>query len=177
MDWHFKVKDPDAAKRGIHRSWYIGEKVGDSFPILQHALIFTRNGSSIVRLTRRPSNSHQMGLLGLVLQSRSKRKTDTSPCLKMPPLPTHLVQFARRNSRRNGLWMQMTLSGWTPFRSGERSTMRPAGRNIAKALVYPHRARPTPSWASERRRLVRLLRGRSLVLIDAAHHCGLACTV
>ncbi|KAF2660164.1 hypothetical protein K491DRAFT_674945 [Lophiostoma macrostomum CBS 122681] len=26
MDWHFKVKDPDAAKRGIHRSWYIGEK-------------------------------------------------------------------------------------------------------------------------------------------------------
>lgn len=28
MDWHFKVKDPDAAKRGIHRSWFIGEKVG-----------------------------------------------------------------------------------------------------------------------------------------------------
>jgi len=28
MDWHFKVKDPDAAKRGIHRSWYISEKVG-----------------------------------------------------------------------------------------------------------------------------------------------------
>jgi pre-mRNA cleavage complex 2 protein Pcf11 len=27
MDWHFKVKDPDAAKRGIHRSWYISEKV------------------------------------------------------------------------------------------------------------------------------------------------------
>lgn len=26
MDWHFKVKDPDAAKRGIHRSWYIPEK-------------------------------------------------------------------------------------------------------------------------------------------------------
>ncbi|KAF2640493.1 hypothetical protein P280DRAFT_320355 [Massarina eburnea CBS 473.64] len=26
MDWHFKVKDPDAAKRGIHRSWYIGEQ-------------------------------------------------------------------------------------------------------------------------------------------------------
>ncbi|CAI6330051.1 unnamed protein product [Periconia digitata] len=26
MDWHFKVKDPDAAKRGIHRSWYISEK-------------------------------------------------------------------------------------------------------------------------------------------------------
>jgi pre-mRNA cleavage complex 2 protein Pcf11 len=26
MDWHFKVKDPDAAKRGVHRSWYIGEK-------------------------------------------------------------------------------------------------------------------------------------------------------
>lgn len=27
MDWHFKVKDPDAAKRGVHRSWYISEKV------------------------------------------------------------------------------------------------------------------------------------------------------
>jgi pre-mRNA cleavage complex 2 protein Pcf11 len=26
MDWHFKVKDPDANKRGVHRSWYIGEK-------------------------------------------------------------------------------------------------------------------------------------------------------
>ncbi|KAF2118893.1 hypothetical protein BDV96DRAFT_487821 [Lophiotrema nucula] len=26
MDWHFKVKDPDAQKRGIHRSWYITEK-------------------------------------------------------------------------------------------------------------------------------------------------------
>lgn len=26
MDWHFKVKDPDAAKRGFHRSWYIPEK-------------------------------------------------------------------------------------------------------------------------------------------------------
>ncbi|KAF2734035.1 hypothetical protein EJ04DRAFT_603964 [Polyplosphaeria fusca] len=26
MDWHFKVKDPDAAKRGTHRSWYIDEK-------------------------------------------------------------------------------------------------------------------------------------------------------
>jgi pre-mRNA cleavage complex 2 protein Pcf11 len=26
MDWHFKVKDPDASKRGVHRSWYIGEK-------------------------------------------------------------------------------------------------------------------------------------------------------
>ena len=26
MDWHFKVKDPDAAKRGVHRSWYIPEK-------------------------------------------------------------------------------------------------------------------------------------------------------
>ncbi|KAF2878311.1 hypothetical protein BDV95DRAFT_478930 [Massariosphaeria phaeospora] len=26
MDWHFKVKDPDAAKRGVHRSWYISEK-------------------------------------------------------------------------------------------------------------------------------------------------------
>jgi pre-mRNA cleavage complex 2 protein Pcf11 len=27
MDWHFKVKDPDMAKRGIHRSYYIGETV------------------------------------------------------------------------------------------------------------------------------------------------------
>jgi pre-mRNA cleavage complex 2 protein Pcf11 len=26
MDWHFKVRDPDANKRGAHRSWYIGEK-------------------------------------------------------------------------------------------------------------------------------------------------------
>ncbi|KAF1833128.1 hypothetical protein BDW02DRAFT_394841 [Decorospora gaudefroyi] len=26
MDWHFKVKDPDAAKRGVSRSWYIPEK-------------------------------------------------------------------------------------------------------------------------------------------------------
>ena len=26
MDWHFKVKDPDATKRGIHRSWYINEQ-------------------------------------------------------------------------------------------------------------------------------------------------------
>lgn len=26
MDWHFKVKDPDAAKRGVHRSWYMSEK-------------------------------------------------------------------------------------------------------------------------------------------------------
>ncbi|KAL1601626.1 mRNA 3' end processing factor [Paraconiothyrium brasiliense] len=26
MDWHFKMKDPDAAKRGIHRSWYFTEK-------------------------------------------------------------------------------------------------------------------------------------------------------
>jgi pre-mRNA cleavage complex 2 protein Pcf11 len=26
MDWHFKVKDPDMAKRGVHRSWYIGER-------------------------------------------------------------------------------------------------------------------------------------------------------
>ncbi|KAF1938193.1 hypothetical protein EJ02DRAFT_458095 [Clathrospora elynae] len=26
MDWHFKVKDPDAAKRSVHRSWYIPEK-------------------------------------------------------------------------------------------------------------------------------------------------------
>lgn len=26
MDWHFKVKDPDAAKRGVHRSWYINER-------------------------------------------------------------------------------------------------------------------------------------------------------
>lgn len=26
MDWHFKVKDPDAAKRGVHRSWYMPEK-------------------------------------------------------------------------------------------------------------------------------------------------------
>jgi pre-mRNA cleavage complex 2 protein Pcf11 len=30
MDWHFKVKDPDAAKRGVHRSWYISEKVNGS---------------------------------------------------------------------------------------------------------------------------------------------------
>jgi hypothetical protein len=27
MDWHFKMKDPDAAKRGVHRSWYFTEKV------------------------------------------------------------------------------------------------------------------------------------------------------
>jgi pre-mRNA cleavage complex 2 protein Pcf11 len=27
MDWHFKVKDPDAQKRGVHRSWYISERV------------------------------------------------------------------------------------------------------------------------------------------------------
>ncbi|KAF2755102.1 hypothetical protein EJ05DRAFT_122641 [Pseudovirgaria hyperparasitica] len=26
MDWHFKVKDPDIAKRGVHRSWYVGER-------------------------------------------------------------------------------------------------------------------------------------------------------
>jgi pre-mRNA cleavage complex 2 protein Pcf11 len=26
MDWHFKVKDPDVAKRGVHRDWYIGER-------------------------------------------------------------------------------------------------------------------------------------------------------
>ncbi|KAF2199452.1 hypothetical protein GQ43DRAFT_376247 [Delitschia confertaspora ATCC 74209] len=26
MDWHFKVKDPDLSKRGIHRSWYISER-------------------------------------------------------------------------------------------------------------------------------------------------------
>ncbi|KAF9731811.1 hypothetical protein PMIN06_007806 [Paraphaeosphaeria minitans] len=26
MDWHFKMKDPDAAKRGVHRSWYFTEK-------------------------------------------------------------------------------------------------------------------------------------------------------
>ncbi|KAJ8118949.1 hypothetical protein OPT61_g163 [Boeremia exigua] len=26
MDWHFRVKDPDAAKRGVHRSWYMSEK-------------------------------------------------------------------------------------------------------------------------------------------------------
>lgn len=26
MDWHFKMKDPDAAKRGMHRSWYISER-------------------------------------------------------------------------------------------------------------------------------------------------------
>jgi pre-mRNA cleavage complex 2 protein Pcf11 len=26
MDWHFKVKDPDAVKRGVHRSWYMSEK-------------------------------------------------------------------------------------------------------------------------------------------------------
>lgn len=26
MDWHFKVRDPDASKRGVHRSWFIGEK-------------------------------------------------------------------------------------------------------------------------------------------------------
>lgn len=25
MDWHFKNKDPDANKRGVHRSWYISE--------------------------------------------------------------------------------------------------------------------------------------------------------
>jgi len=25
MDWHFKMKDPDAAKRGLHRQWYISE--------------------------------------------------------------------------------------------------------------------------------------------------------
>jgi pre-mRNA cleavage complex 2 protein Pcf11 len=27
MDWHFKMKDPDAAKRGVHRSWYFTERV------------------------------------------------------------------------------------------------------------------------------------------------------
>lgn len=26
MDWHFKVKDPDAARRGVHRDWYIDER-------------------------------------------------------------------------------------------------------------------------------------------------------
>jgi len=26
MDWHFKVNDPDARKRAVHRSWYISEK-------------------------------------------------------------------------------------------------------------------------------------------------------
>jgi pre-mRNA cleavage complex 2 protein Pcf11 len=26
MDWHFKVKDPEARKRAFHRSWYIDEK-------------------------------------------------------------------------------------------------------------------------------------------------------
>lgn len=26
MDWHFKMKDPDAAKRGLHRQWYISER-------------------------------------------------------------------------------------------------------------------------------------------------------
>ncbi|KAK7182979.1 hypothetical protein DPSP01_010296 [Paraphaeosphaeria sporulosa] len=26
MDWHFKMKDPDAAKRGVHRSWYFTER-------------------------------------------------------------------------------------------------------------------------------------------------------
>ncbi|KAH7411626.1 hypothetical protein DE146DRAFT_243747 [Phaeosphaeria sp. MPI-PUGE-AT-0046c] len=25
MDWHFQAKDPDANKRGVHRSWYISE--------------------------------------------------------------------------------------------------------------------------------------------------------
>jgi pre-mRNA cleavage complex 2 protein Pcf11 len=34
MDWHFKVKDPDAAKRGIHRSWYISEKVSQAMLII-----------------------------------------------------------------------------------------------------------------------------------------------
>lgn len=26
LDWHFRVKDPDARKRGVHRSWYMSEK-------------------------------------------------------------------------------------------------------------------------------------------------------
>jgi len=35
MDWHFKMKDPDAAKRGIHRSWYFSEKVSVIFVEIQ----------------------------------------------------------------------------------------------------------------------------------------------
>ena len=33
MDWHFRVKDPELAKRGIHRSWYISEKARSTLAI------------------------------------------------------------------------------------------------------------------------------------------------
>jgi pre-mRNA cleavage complex 2 protein Pcf11 len=53
MDWHFKVKDPDAAKRGVHRSWYISEKewisyteVDETAPDQAHDGSFTTGSST-----------------------------------------------------------------------------------------------------------------------------------
>ncbi|KAL6707127.1 mRNA 3' end processing factor [Coniothyrium glycines] len=46
MDWHFKVKDPDAAKRGVHRSWYIPEKEWIEYREVDETAPPSANGAS-----------------------------------------------------------------------------------------------------------------------------------
>lgn len=46
MDWHFKVKDPDAGKRGVHRSWYIPEKEWIEYREVDETAPPSANGST-----------------------------------------------------------------------------------------------------------------------------------
>lgn len=142
MDWHFKMKDPDAAKRGVHRSWYFTEKVRASTrksqSIANHS---TRNGSNIAKSTRLRLKNQPAVLREGLAGSRSRRKTDMCSSHRTLRLRTRRARSARKTSSRNGLKKQMILCGWTLSRLVVRSTMRHAGRSIARGPVSQRRAR------------------------------------
>jgi pre-mRNA cleavage complex 2 protein Pcf11 len=46
MDWHFKVKDPEARKRAFHRSWYVGEKEWIDYKEVDETATFDQKAAS-----------------------------------------------------------------------------------------------------------------------------------
>ncbi|KAF2274284.1 uncharacterized protein EI97DRAFT_451838 [Westerdykella ornata] len=59
MDWHFRVKDPDATKRGIHRSWYISEKEWIEYREVDESAPDTANSAKAAAVTLKKDPKEQ----------------------------------------------------------------------------------------------------------------------
>jgi pre-mRNA cleavage complex 2 protein Pcf11 len=114
MDWHFKVKDPDASKRGVHRSWYIGEKEWIEYTEVDETA--PPNESAATTAANKPKK-----------QAKDRY--------------TRRVPSARKSSRPCGMSMLMTSSGWTHCKLVARFTMQLVSRSIVRVPVYPCPAR------------------------------------
>lgn len=88
MDWHFRVKDPDATKRGVQRSWYINEREWIDYREVDDALPTPPSGAS------GNSTAGAAGGLGLGKASSATQppkqtyiQAPTDPVLRNAPCP------------------------------------------------------------------------------------------